>query len=254
MLETYLRQKRADRGVLLMTHIVIGYPDLETSMRTVEAMVEAGVDLMELQIPFSEPIADGPVILYANQKSLAGGITVAQCFEFAEECVRRFDIPFLFMSYYNILFRHGTAAFVDRMAAAGLKGAIVPDLPPEEASEYLAAMARNELDPIFIYSPNTPDERLAYIAQYAKGFVYCVARKGVTGTDTDFSSGLGAYLARCRAATTLPLAVGFGVKDRADVEFLTDKADIAVVGTQSIRELDAGGVPAVRALVAALVG
>ena len=144
-----------------MTHIVIGYPDLDTSMRTVEAMVEAGVDLMELQIPFSEPIADGPVILHANQKALGAGVTVADCFEFAETCVRRFDIPFLFMSYYNILFRYGVDAFVERMASIGLRGAIVPDLPPEEGDVYLSAMETAGLDPIFIYSPNTPDARLA---------------------------------------------------------------------------------------------
>ncbi len=245
MLETYLAERRSDRPVLLMTHIVIGYPDLDTSMRTVEAMVEAGVDLMELQIPFSEPIADGPVILHANQKALGAGVTVADCFEFAETCVRRFDIPFLFMSYYNILFRYGVDAFVERMASIGLRGAIVPDLPPEEGDVYLSAMETAGLDPIFIYSPNTPDARLDYLAQHARGFIYCVARKGVTGATTSFSDDLSTYLGRCRAATSLPLAVGFGVKDADDVRFLDGKADIAVVGTQSIRILDEQGVSAV---------
>ncbi|MDH3452688.1 MAG: tryptophan synthase subunit alpha, partial [Gammaproteobacteria bacterium] len=141
MLEDYVRARRAQRDVLLMTHIVIGYPNLEQSMRTVEAMVQAGVDLMELQIPFSEPIADGPVILHANQKALTAGVTVEQCFEFAAEASRRFNIPFLFMSYYNILFRRGVQGFAKRMAEIGLRGAIVPDLPPEEAQDYLAAMA-----------------------------------------------------------------------------------------------------------------
>jgi tryptophan synthase alpha chain len=236
-----------------MTHIVIGYPDLDESMRTVQAMVEAGVDLMELQIPFSEPIADGPVILHANQKALAAGVTVEQCFEFAAEASRRFDIPFLFMSYYNILFRYGTEPFVKRMADIGLRGSIVPDLPPEEAHDYLDAMTSQALDPIFIFSPNTTDERLAYIADYAKGFVYCVARKGVTGSETAFSRSLGGYLQRCRAATELPLAVGFGVKEAGDVDFLRGKADIAVVGTQSLRILDEQGVPGVGEFVASLV-
>ena len=119
MLENYIRQRREERDVLLMTHIVIGYPDFEQSMRTVEAMVAAGVDLMELQVPFSEPIADGPVILHANQQALAAGITVEQCFEFAQTCTREFDIPFLFMTYYNIMFRHGVGRFTDRMSALG---------------------------------------------------------------------------------------------------------------------------------------
>ena len=253
MLEDYVRARRAQRDVLLMTHIVIGYPNLEQSMRTVEAMVQAGVDLMELQIPFSEPIADGPVILHANQKALTAGVTVEQCFEFAAEASRRFNIPFLFMSYYNILFRRGVQGFAKRMAEIGLRGAIVPDLPPEEAQDYLAAMASHGLDPIFIFSPNTTDERLAFIAQYARGFVYCVARKGVTGSDTQFSRSLGGYLQRCRAATNLPLAVGFGVKEASDVAFLHGKADIAVVGSQSLRVLDERGVPAVGEFVAGLV-
>ena len=253
MLENHLKQRRRQRDVLLMTHIVIGYPDFDTSMQTVEAMVEADVDLIELQIPFSEPIADGPVILHANQQALTAGATVEKCFEFAAEAVRRFDVPILFMSYYNILFRYGTDAFVKRMKNIGLQGAIVPDLPPEEADDYLRAMGEHELAPIFIYSPNTSTQRLDYIAEYARGFVYCVARKGVTGAETAFSTELGGYLDRCRAATDLPLAVGFGVKDADDVGFLKGKADIAVVGSQTIRVLDERGVDAVKAFVESLV-
>ena len=253
MLEQYLIERRKGRDVALMTHIVIGYPSFEASMDTVAAMVDAGVDLIEMQIPFSEPIADGPVILHANQKALAAGATVERCFEFAAEAVRRFDVPILFMSYYNILYRYGTEKFVKRMAELGLRGAIVPDLPPEEARDYLRAMNEHALDPIFIYSPNTPNDRLAFIAEHAKGFIYCVARKGVTGTATDFSVGMDAYLKRCRDATALPLAVGFGVKDEADVEFLVGKADVAVVGSQTIRVLDEEGVEAVGDFVRSLI-
>jgi len=253
VLENHLKQRGRQRDVLLMTHIVIGYPDFDTSMQTVEAMVEADVDLIELQIPFSEPIADGPVILHANQQALTAGATVEKCFEFAAEAVSRFDVPILFMSYYNILFRYGTDAFVKRMKTIGLQGAIVPDLPPEEADDYLRAMGEHELAPIFIYSPNTSTQRLDYIAEYARGFVYCVARKGVTGAETAFSTELGGYLDRCRAATDLPLAVGFGVKDADDVGFLKGKADIAVVGSQTIRVLDEHGVDAVKAFVESLV-
>ncbi|HKO52954.1 MAG TPA: tryptophan synthase subunit alpha [Polyangiaceae bacterium] len=252
MLEAYLRQKRERQEILLMTHIVLGYPDFDTSLRLVEIMVESGVELMELQIPFSEPIADGPVILRANQLALSGGSTVARCFEFATEVARRFPIPFLFMSYYNVLFKHGTASFVARMAEANLKGAIVPDLPPEEGQEYLTAMAGASLDPVFIYSPNTKPERLASLAGYAKGFVYCVARKGVTGSHTAFSDELSGYLARARAATHLPLAVGFGVQEQADVDFLRGKADIAVVGSETLRILDQRGLAAVKPFLQSL--
>lgn len=242
MLESYLRSRLERKDILLMTHIVIGYPTLEDSFKVVEAMVEAGVDLMELQIPFSEPIADGPVILHANQKSLAAGTTVRNCLDFAQKVAQRFPIPFLFMSYYNIPFKYGLDRFASAMAERGIKGAIVPDLPPEEGRDYLSAMGNHGLAPIFIFSPTTSDGRMETIATVGKGFVYCVARKGVTGLDTAFSEQLGQYLGRCRSATQLPLALGFGVKDRADVDFLRGKADIAVIGTQTIRLMDAGGV------------
>ena len=252
-LDEHIRARREDRAILLMTHIVIGYPTLEKSLALVDAMVEAGVDLMELQIPFSEPIADGPVILHANQEALRHGTTVAQCFEAAEHVAKRHAIPFVFMSYYNILFKYGLERFAARTAAAGLTGAIVPDCPPEEAAEYRASMDRHGLDPIFIFSPRTPDARLRMLGEAGRGFVYAVARKGVTGAETSFSSDLSAYLERCRAATRLPLAVGFGVKERSDVEFLVGKADIAVVGSQSLRLFDEGGAGAVRDFLASLV-
>lgn len=245
MLETYIRERLKEKKILLMTHIVIGYPSMEASLEIVKTMAAAGVDLMELQIPFSEPIADGPVILRANQASLAKGVTVRDCMAFAGQAARDFDIPFLLMSYYNILFKYGETAFAQAMASGNLRGAIVPDLPHEEARGYLAAMKKHNLAPIFIYAPTTSDQRMQQIAQHADGFIYCVARKGVTGQQTDFSQQLQTYLGRCRKATSLPLALGFGVKDRIDIDYLTGKVDIAVIGTQTIRIVEEKGVEAV---------
>ncbi len=252
MLEQYLQQRREEKEILLMTHIVLGYPSWEDSLAIVDAMVAAGVDLMELQIPFSEPIADGPVILRANQEALQRGVTVERCLDFGREVVRRHPIPFVYMTYYNILYRYGVERFVDHMAASGLQGAIVPDLPPEEGDDYIEGMARRSRHPIFIYAPTTSDERMHYLAGFARGFVYCVARKGVTGMDTRFADDLEAYLARCRAATDLPLALGFGVKEKADVDFLRGKADIAVIGTQTIRLVETQGVAAVEDFIRGL--
>ncbi len=254
MLETYIREQLRQKDILLMTHIVLGYPSFEASFEIIRSMVAAGVDLMELQIPFSEPIADGPVILHANQKSLAAGAKVSRCLAFAAEVVRTFPIPFLFMSYYNILFRHGVPRFAAAMEAAGLKGAIVPDLPPEEGGEYLKSMGDHNLAPIFIFAPTTPQERMDYIASFAKGFVYCVARKGVTGNATDFSQELAVYLSRCRRATSLPLALGFGVQDKNDVDFLKGKVDIAVIGSRTIQIIDRQGVGAVSGFIQGLRG
>jgi len=252
MLESYLQSLRKEKEILLMTHIVLGYPTFEDSLKIIEVMVKSGVDLMELQIPFSEPIADGPVILRANQMSLSEGATVRKCLDYAQKAARRFDIPFLFMSYYNILFKYGVEQFAAKMAECNLKGAIVPDLPPEEGEDYLNAMRRNNLAPIFIFSPTTPDSRMKYIASSARGFIYCVARKGVTGVDTDFSDQLETYLARCRNATDLPLALGFGVKEKTDVDFLIGKTDIAVIGSQTIRLIDKAGTGAVGEFIESL--
>ncbi len=245
MLESYLRKRLKEKEILLMTHIVIGYPTFDDSLKVVETMVESGVDLMELQIPFSEPIADGPVILHANQKSLAGGTSVEQCLNFAEKVTHAFDIPFLIMSYYNILFKYGVDRFTATMSEYGLKGAIVPDLPPEEGRDYLMAMKKYDLSPIFIFSPTTPDRRMKYLASFARGFIYCVARKGVTGQKTDFSEELDKYLRRCWKATDLPLALGFGIKENRDIDFLKGKMDIAVIGSQTIRLMDKESIGAV---------
>jgi tryptophan synthase alpha chain len=254
MLASHIRKRLQDKEILLMTHIVLGYPSFEESLRLVGTMVEAGVDLMELQIPFSEPMADGPVIVRTNQAALERGATVARCFHAAREITSRHPIPFLFMSYYNILYRYGVKRFAADMAEAGLKGAIVADVPPEEGEEYLPAMEENALDPIFIFAPTTTEERMRVIAKKAKGFVYCVARRGVTGEQTSFGSELDAYLARCRRTTDLPIAVGFGVKDRADVDFLKGKADIAVIGTQTIRIVDEHGVDAAGEFIRSITG
>jgi tryptophan synthase alpha chain len=171
---------------------------------------------------------------------------------FAGDATRRFGIPFLIMTYYNILFKYGVDAFVSRMAKTGLKGAIIPDLPPEEGQEYLTAMTDHDLSPVLIFSPTTYFERMQYLNEFSQGFVYCVARKGVTGARTDFTLELDEYLAQCRKASPLPLAVGFGVKEKADVDYLIGKADIAVIGTQAIRIMEKDGVNAVGRFVRGL--
>jgi len=252
-LETYIREQRRKKDILLMTHIVMGYPSFDASFEIVRQMVEAGVDLMELQIPFSEPMADGPVILKANQADLDSGATVEQCFAFAQKVSDSFDIPFLFMTYGNILYKYGMDAFAARMAQIGMKGAIVPDLPPEEAGDYLSAMKKHDMSAVYIFSPETSDQRMRMIDTHAGGFIYCLARKGVTGKETQFSSDMGNYLARCQKNTRLPTAVGFGVKEKADVDFLVGKTDIAVVGSQTIREVEQKGVDATGPFIRSLI-
>lgn len=252
-LENYIKARRQQKDILLMTHIVLGYPSFDDSLRLVETMVKAGVDLMELQIPFSEPMADGPVIMKASQESLEHGATLEKCFETAEKICSEFDIPFLFMSYCNIFHKYGFQPFAEKMKAIGIKGAIVPDIPPEEAQAYVAAMKQQQLDPVFLFAPNSTDARMRTIAETGSGFIYCVARKGVTGANTDFSGDISGYLKRSRAATTLPLAVGFGIKERADVEAVKGLVDVAIIGTESIRVMDAEGLEGVDRFIRSLV-
>jgi tryptophan synthase alpha chain len=245
VLEGYIRKRTEERGILLMAHVVVGYPDLEKSFELVETIVSAGVDVMELQIPFSEPIADGPVILKANQSALATGVKVDACFKFANRVTEAFDIPFLFMTYYNIVFKRGEERFFAEAKAAGIRGTIVPDVPPEEGESYMGAAATHDINPILILSPTTSPDRLAYLSNFGRGFFYCVARKGITGAKTTFSTELDKFLGRCRSVTQLPLALGFGVSRKEDVDFLKGKVEIAVIGSQALRILNDKGVKAV---------
>jgi len=249
MLEIYIREKQKRKPLLLMTHIVMGYPSFDDCHAMVRQMVAAGVDLMELQIPFSEPMADGPVILKANQSALEHGATVAKCLAFAKDMAARYPIPFLFMTYANIPFTFGLTAFARTTANIGLTGAIVPDLPIEESADYIQAMNQSGVSPIQMFSPLTGDDRMAKIAAISSGFIYCLARKGVTGAVTNFSADLTQYLTRCRRAASMPIAVGFGIKDKADMMYLQGKADIAVIGSETIRVAERHGVNAVREFI-----
>lgn len=238
-----------------MTHLVLGYPSLEVNRQVIRQMAENGVDCIELQIPFSEPMADGPVILKANQDALESGIKVEDCFSFAAEIVQEFpQVNFLFMTYYNIIFRYGEEAFINRSSKIGIRGFIVPDLPPEEGESYLKLSRQYGMSPVMFFTPTSTDERMREVAGQGDGFVYCVARKGVTGKVTVMDDDLAHYLARCRQATDLPLAVGFGISNRQDITMLEGKANMATIGTATIRLVDEKGPDAVGPFIASLLG
>ncbi|MET0412522.1 MAG: tryptophan synthase subunit alpha, partial [Polyangiaceae bacterium] len=208
-----LRARRRERAQpLIMGHVVVGHPDLATCSKLVDSMVAAGVDLLELQLPFSEPLADGPVIAHACQRAVQNGVTVDACFELAWQVAQRHSIPLVFVSYYNLVYQRGLARFAEGARAAGVAGVLVPDCPLEESDDYASALREAALAPIFMLSPRSSDERLRALGRAGDGFVYAAARKGVTGLRTEFSLDLARYLERCRRATELPLAVGFGVE------------------------------------------
>jgi tryptophan synthase alpha chain len=251
-LETELRQRLVTKNILLMTHLVLGYPSFAVNRQVIAAMVANGVDCIELQIPFSEPMADGPVILKANQDSITAGTRVAECIAFAAEVTAQYDIPFLFMTYYNIIFKYGEARFFADCRQVGIKGLIVPDLPPEMGESFYHLAKTSEVAAVPIFAPTTTDQRMAQLNEVAAGFIYCVARRGVTGKQSHFDSDFDAYLGRCRLATTLPLAVGFGIRNREDIAAISGKADMAVIGSETIRLVDREGVEAVAPFIAGL--
>ncbi|MBM9612668.1 tryptophan synthase subunit alpha [Desulfobulbus rhabdoformis] len=253
-LATELTTRLETKPILLMTHLVVGYPSLDANRDVIAQMAANGVDCIELQIPFSEPTADGPVILKANQQSLNNGTSVEDCFRLGQEMAAAFPlVRFLFMTYYNIVFKYGEEAFLQRTKDIGFCGTIVADLPPEEGETYLATSEQLGLAPIQFFTPTSTDERMHEVAALAKGFIYCVARRGVTGKQTTFDDTLGSYLARCKEASTVPLAVGFGISNRDDVAMLQGKADMAVIGTATIKLVDAEGPEAVGPFIAGLL-
>lgn len=251
-LEKILRTKAEDKNILLMTHIVLGYPSFETNRQVIDEMVKSGVDCIEMQIPFSEPMADGPVILKANQDSLGNGTSVAECMVFAKQMTQCYDIPFLFMTYYNIIFKYGEEKFFEDCRQNKITGLIIPDLSPEMGEKFFKLAKETNIAPILIYSPTSTDERMSYLNKFADGFVYCVARRGVTGKQSEFGQEFDDYLARCRKNTNLPLAVGFGIREKSDVTAITGKADIAVIGSQMIQLVDQKGPAAVAPFIQGL--
>ncbi len=252
MLEQILKKRRQEKDILLMTHIVLGYPSFTVNRQVIRQMVDNGVDCIEMQIPFSEPMADGPVILKANQDSIAAGTTVADCLEFGREMAATYDIPFLFMTYYNIVFKYGEEQFLKKTKEIGLKGLIIPDLPPEMGEDFFRLAEENGIAPVLIFAPTSTDRRMAELARSARGFIYCVARRGVTGRKSEFGDDFSQYLARCRKATDLPLAVGFGIQNRDDVMALVGKADMAVIGSRTIRLVEEQGAEAVGPFITGL--
>lgn len=241
----------------LMTHVVVGYPNLRETEKIVTALAKNGSDFIELQIPFSDPTADGPTIATANEVARLQGITTKTCLEFAKKITQKFPkVNFFFMSYVNPILSFGLKKFVKAAKKVSIKGFIMPDLPVEEAGEMLSECQKNKLNFIFVVAPNTSAERLKKITKAAnqycsdEGLIYCVARLGTTGIKTNFGKALKQYLSRIKRLSKLPLAVGFGVSQKKDVADIKKAGgDIAVVGSAIIRAYKKNGLKAVEKLV-----
>lgn len=235
-LELQLKKIKQENRVGLMTHVVIGYPTLTDTVSLVKAMAAKGVDIVELQIPFSDPLADGPTIMKACESALKAGIKVKDAFVIMQELSKAVAIPLLFMAYYNTVFHYGVEKFCRDAKKAGAAGLIVPDMPlEEEANEgFYKACKKHGLYAIHVISPASTKDRLQKNAKVADGFIYCTARQGITGAKKSLNSDLASYLKTVRTYFKIPLAVGFGISTPEHVQALRGNADIAIVGSAII--------------------
>jgi tryptophan synthase alpha chain len=220
-----------------IVYIGAGDPNLEMTRRLALAFDQCGVDVLELGVPFSDPLADGVVNQLAAQRGLASGTTPAKVLQTVAAIRRDSPIPIVLYIYFNLLHRRGLDQFVADAAAAGVDGLLVLDLPPEESENYQALMARADLCPIYLIAPTTPDSRIQLIVSRGAGFIYYVSREGVTGMQTKVAETIGEMTARIRAHTNLPIAVGFGISTPEQARQVAENADAVVVGSAIVNQI-----------------
>jgi tryptophan synthase alpha chain len=231
-------KQRAEGKPAFVAFLTAGDPSLD---RTVEAAVvldQAGADVLELGVPFSDPLADGPVIQRSSERALARGVTLAGVLDAVRRIRERCELPLLLFSYYNPLLQYGVDRLAREAKAAGVDGALVVDLPPEEAGEWIAAARAVDLDTVFLASPTSPPERLKRVAEASRGFVYAVSRTGVTGERQALSKDASPLVERLRALTDVPVALGFGLSTPEQVREAAAIADGVVVGSALVRFLE----------------
>lgn len=226
---------RAEKRTGLVTYVTAGDPDLERSAEVIRAVDRGGADVIELGVPFSDPLADGPVIQRATERALAAGTTLGRVLDLAAALAPAVTAPLVLFTYANPVVRMGTDAFAARAARAGVSGVLVLDLPPEEADEARTAFAAHGLDTIFLLSPTTSTERIRRAATLGSGFLYGISRLGVTGARTDVADSAAALAGRVRAETDRPLALGFGFSRPEHVRAVGAWADAAVVGSALVQ-------------------
>ncbi len=219
----------------IMSHAVVGFPSLEENEAAIDGLANAGVRLIELQIPFSDPVADGHTLVNACYEALKHGGSVQATLDLAEKvCARHPEVTFILMSYLNPIYRYGLERLFEKAAAIGIQGMIIPDWPVEEIEPWLPKLDELGLAPILMVTPNTAPERVKKIVNASRGMVYVVSRLGVTGHETQWGEQFQQYLARIRQHTDLPLAVGFGVRTVDDLNALAGKAEVAAFCSQYI--------------------
>ncbi len=225
----------------LIAYITAGDPSLDATPPLVQALERGGADLVELGVPFSDPVADGPVIQRAGYRALQAGTTLKGVLEIAREIRRRSEIPVLLFTYLNPVLRYGLDKLARDAARAGVDGCLLTDASVEEAGPYVESMRKRGLDTVFLAAPTSTPRRLRLVAEYSSGFIYLVSRTGVTGVQDTLSGAVEPLIAAMRATTDLPLAVGFGISKPSHVAELKGKADAVVVGSAIMKIIEEGG-------------
>src|SRR3989344_5126335 len=237
-----LQKTKKEKRLGLMTHVVVGYPSLAKTFDIVKIMEKNGVDFVELQIPFSDPLADGTTIMKACESALKNGTKVKDAFDVVEKLSGKVKIPLLFMAYYNTVFKYGTEKFCLDAKNAGAYGLIVPDMPIDEEKEehFFSFCHKYNLHNIRVISPASTDERLKKNAEVASGFVYATARQGITGAKSSLDPKLISFLNKVKKEYKVPIAVGFGISKKEHLKALKPFADMAVIGSAVIDKISSG--------------
>ena len=227
----------------LVAYLTVGYPDLKSTLELVPMLAEAGCDIIELGIPFSDPLADGTTIQEASSQALQGGVTPKVCLELAKQLREKVALPLVFMTYYNPVLHFGLESFCVACAEAGIDGLIIPDLPPDEATDLDASAKKHQLDLIFLLTPTSTTERIRLVAEKSRGFIYLVSLTGVTGPRESLPAGLEDFVSRVRKETAQPLCVGFGISTPDQAHRVGQVADGVIVGSRLIQLIREEGAP-----------
>lgn len=232
------QQLQAEGRKGFIPYITAGDPDLATTERLILALAEAGADVIELGVPFSDPMADGPVIQRASERALLNPVGVAEVLPMVERIRQTCDVPIVLFTYFNPLMQFAKQNTGQKLKAAGIDGVLITDLIPEEAESFVAEMRASDVDTIFLIAPTSTDDRIKLICQQTTGFVYVVARTGVTGVRETMSAAVGDLVARVKSQSSLPVAVGFGISTPEQVREVCGYADAAVVGSRMVLEIE----------------
>lgn len=229
-------QKSGHKG--LLAYVTVGYPSIEATLKVVPLLAENGCDIVELGIPFSDPLADGATIQRASFQALQNGVTTSRCLEVAAQLQEKVSVPLVFMGYYNPITHYGVEAFCRACNNAGVSGLIVPDLPPEEGGELEDVAGKEGLDLIYLLAPTSTEERIKLVASRSRGFIYLVSVTGVTGARDSLPADLEAFVKRVRSVARQPLCVGFGIATPEEARRVATLADGVIVGSRIIQLME----------------